>query len=407
MKPLAYRIRPTSFSDVVGQDHLVGENGIITKMLKNDKLVSFILYGKAGTGKTTIALILKEMFPLNSFLFNASTDSKQTLKEIVDATNFYENVIVIIDEIHRLKKDTQDYLLPYLENGKIIMVGLTTENPYRTINPAIRSRLHIYKLNEITPSDLKKLLFKVSEKEKIKVTEEIIDYIVMASSLEIRTALNMLEISSLIDEKDRTLDKVKEIIGVKNIAIDQNGENYYDILSALIKSIRGSDVDASLHYLARFLKCEDLEMITRRLLISSYEDIGFGNLDAAVQVNTLNEMRKNFPYDDGDQPMYFIHAIRVLCASEKDRSSDYLKNIVIKSFAMGKKIEIPDIALDKHTRRGKLMGRGSKHFFEEATKVIPQLKIDNDYRERYGQILEVYKPEDAVPNAFQYGPDQY
>ena len=139
----------------------------------------------------------------------------------------------------------------------------------------------------------------------------------------------------------------------------------------------------------------------------SVEDIGFGNLNAAVLVNTMNEMRKNFPYDDGDQPMYFIHAIRILCESEKDRSSDYLKNIIIKEAAMGKVPEIMDVALDKHTKRGQEMGRGSKHFFEEGTKVIPQLKIDNDYRERYGKILETYSPDKNVPNAFKYNSGQY
>ena len=139
----------------------------------------------------------------------------------------------------------------------------------------------------------------------------------------------------------------------------------------------------------------------------SVEDVGFGNLNAAVQVNTMNEMRKNFPYYDGDQPMYFIHAIRILCESEKDRSSDYLKNIIIKEAAMGKVPEILDVALDKHTKRGQEMGRGSKHFFEEGTKVIPQLKIDNDSRERYGKILETYSPDKNVPNAFKYNSGQY
>src|SRR5699024_2413136 len=149
-----------------------------------------------------------------------------------------------------------------------------------------------------------------------------------------------------------------------------------------------------------------LEKLWRRLLTISVEDIGFGNSDAAVQINTLNQMRKNFSYADGDQPMYFIHAIRILCESTKDRSSDYLKNIIIKGFAMGKKPEIMDVALDKHTKRGKEMGRGSIHFFEEATVVTPQLKIDNNYRERYGKILEKFKPEEAVPNAFVYNKDQ-
>ena len=125
-----------------------------------------------------------------------------------------------------------------------------------------------------------------------------------------------------------------------------------------------------------------------RLETIAVEDVGFGDLNVPVLIHALDQMRKNFPYNDGDQPMYFIHAIRVLCACTKDRSSDYLKNIIIKESAMGKVVEVPDIALDKHTKRGQEMGRGSKHFFEEATKVIPQLEIDNDYRERYGRFLK-------------------
>ncbi len=189
----------------------------------------------------------------------------------------------------------------------------------------------------------------------------------------------------------------------------RNGFAADEIISSLQKAIRRNMVEeaCTFAYELYISSPQLLEKMWRRLLTISVEDIGFGNLDAAVQINTLNEMRKNFPYDDGDQPMYFIHAIRVLCASDKDRSSDYLKNIIIKGFAMGKKPEILDVALDKHTKRGKLMGRGSKHFFEEGTKVIPQIEVDNDYRERYGKILEVYKPEDAVEGAFQYSQDQY
>ncbi|MGG3854834.1 hypothetical protein ABET36_10510 [Caldifermentibacillus hisashii] len=189
----------------------------------------------------------------------------------------------------------------------------------------------------------------------------------------------------------------------------RNNFNADEIISCLQKSIRRAMVEEACEYAYELYISSPqlLEKLWRRLLTISVEDIGFGNLDAAVYVNVLNEMRKNFPYSDGDQPMYFIHAIRILCESTKDRSSDYLKNIVIKSFAMGKKPEIMDVALDKHTKRGKEMGRGSKHFFEEATKVIPQLEIDNNYRERYGKILEIYDPEKAVPNAFVYNKDQF
>lgn len=188
-----------------------------------------------------------------------------------------------------------------------------------------------------------------------------------------------------------------------------NGFATDEIVSSLQKAIRRAMVEEACQFAYELYVSGPvlLEKMWRRLLTISVEDIGFGNLNAAVQVNTMNEMRKNFPYDDGDQPMYFIHAIRILCESEKDRSSDYLKNIIIKEAAMGKLPEIMDVALDKHTKRGQEMGRGSKHFFEEGTKVIPQLKIDNDYRERYGKILETYSPDKNVPNAFVYNTGQY
>lgn len=182
-----------------------------------------------------------------------------------------------------------------------------------------------------------------------------------------------------------------------------------EIISSLQKAIRRAMVEEACAYAYELYITSPmlLEKLWRRLLTISVEDIGFGNLDAATHVNTLNEMRKNFPYDDGDQPMYFIHAIRILCESTKDRSSDYLKNLIIKGFAMGQKPEVMDVALDKHTKRGAQMGRGSKHFFEEGTKVIPQLEVANDYRERYGKVLETYDPNNTVPDAFVYSKNQH
>lgn len=188
-----------------------------------------------------------------------------------------------------------------------------------------------------------------------------------------------------------------------------NDYNADEVISMLQKCVRRALVEEACQCAYELYTSGPifLEKMWRRLLTMSVEDIGFGNLDAAGQVNTMNEMRKNFPFDDGDQPMFFIHAIRILCESTKDRSSDYLKNIIIKGAAMGKKFEIMDVALDKHTKRGQEMGRDSKHFFEEGTIVIPQLKVTNDYRERYGKILETYKPEDAVEKAFKYNTGQY
>lgn len=189
----------------------------------------------------------------------------------------------------------------------------------------------------------------------------------------------------------------------------RNGLNGDEVISSLQKSIRRGKVEDACEFAYEmYITSPQMEeKLWRRLLTISVEDIGMGDPNAAVLINNLNDMRKNFDYADGDRPIYFIHAIRYLCACEKDRSSDLLKNIVIKGFAMGKVPEIPDVALDKHTVRGAEMGRDSFHFLNEASKVIPQMKVDNDYKERYGKILEEYDPENVVPSAFKFNGWQY
>lgn len=188
----------------------------------------------------------------------------------------------------------------------------------------------------------------------------------------------------------------------------RNGLNGDEVISSLQKSIRrGLEEQACEFAYEMYITSPQMEeKLWRRLLTITVEDIGMGDPMACTIVNNLYEMRKQFSYADGDRPIYFIHAIRYLCKCQKDRSSDLLKNIVIKGFAMGKIPEIPDYALDKHTVRGAEMGRDSFHFLNEASKVIPQMEVDNDYKERYGNILEIYKPEDAVESAFQYNPWQ-
>lgn len=181
------------------------------------------------------------------------------------------------------------------------------------------------------------------------------------------------------------------------IAIDE-------VVSSLQKSIRRAKEEDAVRFAYEMYTSSPvlLEKLWSRLVSISVEDIGFGNLNAAVYVHTLNQMRKDYAYDDVDQPMFFVQAIRILCRSEKDRSTDFLKNIVIKTAAMGQVPEVPDIALDKHTKRGKEMGRDSRHFYEEACLVFPQAEVDNDYRERYGKVLEEYDPSKVEPDAFQY-----
>lgn len=189
----------------------------------------------------------------------------------------------------------------------------------------------------------------------------------------------------------------------------RNGYAGDEVISSLQKSIRrGLEEQACMFAYEMYVSSPELEeKMWRRLLTISVEDIGMGDPMAAVMVNNLFEMRKNFAYSDGDRPMYFIHAIRYLCKCEKDRSSDLLKNICIKSFAMGKYPEVPDYALDKHTQRGQEMGRDSFHFLNEASKVIPQAEIDNNYKERYAEILKEYDPEHVADTTFTYNGWQF
>ena len=364
MKPLAYRIRPNNFNDIVGQDHLVGSKGVITKMLEQNKIFSMILYGPAGCGKTSIAEIIANHYSLSSFSFNASCDSKAKLKDIADSAKYYENTICIIDEIHRMKKDVQDFLLPFVESGSLTIVGLTTENPYRSINPAIRSRCHIYRMNEISLNDVINLLKKTIKSQGLhEMHDEILNYIAVCSSCEIRSALNMLEIANILDEADLNLDNVKELIGKKAFLIDEEGENYYDVASAMIKSIRGSDPDAALHYLARLLQTEDLEFICRRLLCSAYEDIGLGNPNIGPRVYAATRAALSLGLPEARLPL--AYAIVDLATSPKSNSTYMGINEAIADLDNLTSMAIPPHILNKELKSGKFTYK-YPHDFEKG-----------------------------------------
>lgn len=352
MKPLAYRIRPKTFDDIVGQDHLIGPKGVIRKMIESNQLFSLILYGPAGVGKTSIAEIIANHYSLNSYSFNASCDNKAKLKEIIDAAKYYQDTILIIDEIHRLKKDVQDFLLPFVESGLITIVGLTTENPYRSINPAIRSRTHIYRLNEITKEDVINLLKKTIKAENMKeISDDILNYIAVVSSCEIRSSLNMLEITNMLDQNDISLENVKKLIGKKSFAIDEEGENYYDITSAMIKSIRGSDPDAAVHYLARLLQSEDLEFIVRRLLILAYEDVGLGNPNVGPRVYAACHAALEIGLPEARIPLSY--AAIDLATSPKSNSCYLAINEAIEDLNELTSMQIPPQILNKELKSGK------------------------------------------------------
>ncbi len=277
MQPLAYRIRPTQFEDVVGQDHLVGKHGVLREMIAKKKFFSFILYGPPGTGKTTIAHLFAQESEMDTYFFNASTDSKARLKDILNTTQ-YHDLCLVIDEIHRMNTDVQDYLLPFMENGKAIVIGLTALNPFQAINQAIRSRCHLFEVKPLDDEAIRHALVRGLRHLDVdfKLSQEAFTELIKRSNHEVRTALNVLEAIGLVatDGQLITPSLIQKVTGNMHHHLDKDGTHYYDLLSALQKSIRGSDVDASLHYLARLITLEDLDSIIRRLLVIAYEDIG-------------------------------------------------------------------------------------------------------------------------------------
>ena len=289
MKPLADQIRPNKLDDIIGQKHLVGENKILRNLVNNKKLFSMILFGPPGTGKTTLAYTLINELNLECGFLNAVINSKKDFDEMVYRAKETDNFVLIMDEIHRLNKDKQDLLLPYLENGVITLIGMTTANPYHSINRAIRSRCQLFELKMLSNDDivfgLKKAL---SYLDKIKIDDEALNYIASLSSGDLRFAYNLLEVAyySSSDYKI-SIDDIKKINDKPNLYIDKNEDGYYDVISALQKSIRGSDVDAALHYLARLIVAEDLDIIFRRLSVIAYEDIGLANPSIGPRLNAV------------------------------------------------------------------------------------------------------------------------
>lgn len=388
MKPLAHRLRPNHFTDVVGQDHLIGKDGIITHMLEQNKLISFILYGNPGTGKTTIASLVAQHANIASYAFSAATDSKQRLKELIDQTA-YHDILLIIDEIHRMKTDIQDYLLPYVESGQVTIIGLTTNNPYITVNPAIRSRCHIYQLNDITASDIVKVLEKALNSDLIDtdltLTKDTLLYIAQSAGGEIRTALNMLEATLLLTQYDVITPKIAKLaIGKPVLQLDGNDDNYYEVLSAFQKSIRGSDVDAALHYLSRLIVMQDLVSLTRRLMVIAYEDIGLANPNLGPKVMAACEAAIKLGLPEARIP---LSVVVIECAlSPKSNTALLAIDQAIADFETGKTGSIP-----KHIINREIKGDASLYKYPHD---YPFAIIDQSYLPDAIRSQTYYHPKD-------------
>ena len=380
-QPLAYRMRPRNLDEVVGQQHLVGEGKIIRRMVEASMLSSMILYGPPGTGKTSIASAIAGSTQYAFRMLNAATDTKKDLQIVAEEAKMSGTVILLLDEVHRLDKTKQDFLLPHLESGRIIMIGATTENPYITINPAIRSRTQIFEVKPLIEEDIKKAVESaLHDKERglgtypVQLEEKALLHLSRATNGDLRSALNGLELavkSTPANDEGTillTLSVIEECVQRKALTHDKDGDAHYDVISAFQKSIRGSDVDAALHYLGRLVEAGDLAIICRRLMVIGYEDIGLANPAAAARTVNAVLAAERLGLPEARIPL--ADTVVDLCLSPKSNAAYVALDEAISDIRMGKAGDVPDHLRDSHYKGAKELNRGVgylyPHGYEDA-----------------------------------------
>ncbi|MGG0594831.1 replication-associated recombination protein A [Bacillus altitudinis] len=402
MKPLAYRMRPSHIGDIIGQEHLVGEGQIIRRMVEAKHLSSMILYGPPGIGKTSIATAIAGSTSIAFRTLNAVIHNKKDMEAVAAEAKMSGQVILILDEVHRLDKGKQDFLLPYLENGMIILIGATTANPYHAINPAIRSRTQIFELKPLETEQIKAALSRALQDEhrglggySVIVDEEAMNHFANGCGGDVRSALNALELAVLSTKADEsgqitiTLAAAEECLQKKSFSHDKNGDAHYDVLSAFQKSIRGSDADAALHYLARLIEAGDLESISRRLLVMAYEDIGLASPQAGPRVLSAVQTAERVGFPEARIPL--ANAVIELCLSPKSNSAYQAIDAALHDIRTGKIGEVPVHLKDAHYKGAAALGRGADYLYP------------HDYEN--GWVKQQYLP-DPLKNKQYYEPKQ-
>ena len=341
MDLLQNKLRPEHLKDVLGQDHLIGKGKVLTNLVKEKRLFNIIFYGRSGIGKTTIALALMNEFKERYRLLNATVNSKKDFEVVIEEAKMYNGMILIVDEIHRMNKDKQDILLSYIESGLITLIGLTNSNPYHSINQAIRSRCQLLELKALTENDIIKGLKRVKDVlSDIEMDNTVIKHIAKLSDGDIRYAYNLVEFIYYGYNKKVTLENINEVSSRPSFFTDKNEDGHYDMLSAFQKSIRGSDVDAALHYLGRLIVSGDYDSIYRRMIVIAYEDIGLANPSIGPKVIAAIEASERVGYPELVKPLSVV--IIEMALSPKSNSANTAIELAIKDINEGNTGRIPE-----------------------------------------------------------------
>lgn len=405
--PLASRLRPTTLDEVVGQQHIIGKDKLLYRAIKADKLGSLIFYGPPGTGKTTLAKVIANTTSADFKQINATIAGKKDMEEVVQQAKnnmgmYGKKTILFVDEIHRFNKGQQDYLLPFVEDGTLILIGATTENPYFEVNGALISRSSVFELKSLDKEDIKVLLKRaVYDVEKgmgsynADITEEALEFLADISGGDARNALNAIELGILTTERSEdgkihiTIDVAQECIQKRVVRYDKTGDNHYDTISAFIKSLRGSDPDAAVYYLAKMLYAgEDIKFIARRMMISASEDVGNADPNALTVAVAASQAVERIGMPEAQ--IILAQAATYIASAPKSNAS-YLSIHAAMESVRTQKTTVPAHLQDAHYKGAAKLGHGTGY------------KYAHDYPEHY--VKQQYLP-DEIKDAKFYEPTE-
>lgn len=406
--PLASRLRPETLEEIVGQKHILGKDKLLYRAIKADKLGSIIFYGPPGVGKTTIAKVIAHTTSAEFMSINATVAGKKDMEEVVSAAQntmgmYGRRTILFIDEIHRFNKSQQDYLLPFVEDGSIVLIGATTENPYFEVNGALLSRSRIFELKALEKEDIKELIYRAVYDEKkgmgsyhAEIDENAADFLADVSNGDARNALNAVELGILTTERDKdgrihlTLDVAQECIQKRVMKYDKEGDNHYDTISAFIKSMRGSDPDAAIYYLARLLYAgEDIKFIARRIVICAGEDVGNADPNALVVAASaaLAVERIGMP----EARIILAQAVNYVACAPKSNASYLSINKAMEYVEGNRTAPVPAHLRDAHYKGAAKLGHGEGYLYAHD---YPNHYVRQQYLPDELNGIRFYEPEE-------------